>query len=297
MRLKKHVLGIIGKALEKHGFVYDKDISDSGAWAFTRSVNSITQEVCIQKSNFQQAFYLRSGTSAWLSREQLGPRDATKIVPKERLPQDQYFEGLLLSNYLWGYNTEDELKATLTELASIIEDHLIDHLNEMSIEDEILPTKEMVDKLYTSYEELNEKFIIENNLGVNQISEESARQWFEVIGEKIIETKDENYEDVKNMLVEMAAFLGQQLRKEMGGEWQRGINDLRRINIRDLNGHIFIDYSALFNCVEMWKYQDIDYCREFYLIVLANKAPLTMEQDTEIMRRQSELGSLMKKTR
>ena len=98
------------------------------------------------------------------------------------------------------------------------------------------------------------------------------------------------------MLVEMAAFLGEQLRKEMGGEWDYDF-DPRHISIRALNGHIIHSYSSLSQCVDMWKYQDINFCRGLYLIVLANKAPLTMEQEEQLMKWEEEIYSKRKKTR
>ena len=90
-------------------------------------------------------------------------------------------------------------------------------LDELSAEEKTEPTAEMGEKLLTSYEALSEKFAKENML-FTKPSKENILTWFDVVGRKFEETKDMPYDQVQEMLVEIAAFLGEQLRKELGGE-------------------------------------------------------------------------------
>ena len=92
-------------------------------------------------------------------------------------------------------------------------------LDEMSIEEKETDTDEMYHELYYHHDELCEKFIRKTGIKATGYDEENINHWFDVIEERVSVLKQGDYEDAKEELVEMAAFLGNQLVKYMGGEW------------------------------------------------------------------------------
>jgi len=289
MKKKKMILDIVGKAIDKHGFVYNQDkvYSGSGFWGFVRDIDSIKQRIFIQKNDFAESLYLNFATSAWgHSLARAGTHSEIK------LPQGEY------SNVYdeWYYETEEDFKKILVEFVDIIEKYGIDKLNEMSIEPEVIPTLEMAKKLLSSHTGLNENFIKNNKLNTDEVSKESVCKWFEVIERKFTNTKDEPYENVKDMLVEVAAFLGEQLRKEMGGEWKQRGQNIRNMSIHGLNTPRYRIYTILASVVNMWNNQDFDYTREYYLFLLYNKLPMTNEKMLESDDRLTEIRALKKKS-
>ena len=54
---------------------------------------------------------------------------------------------------------------------------------------------------------------------VTGFDEENIDRWFEVIEERTAVLKQGDYEDAKEELMEIAAFLGNQLVKYLGGRW------------------------------------------------------------------------------
>ena len=83
--------------------------------------------------------------------------------------------------------------------------------------------------------ELSEKFISDNKLSVIECSKENISDWFDIIEKKIIDTKAESYESVQKMLVEIAAFIGEQIKKNVGGEWNQPEIEQRQVFLNGMN--------------------------------------------------------------
>jgi len=273
---KKMIIEIVGKAIEKYGFTYglDKAYSGSGVWGFAREINSIKQMIIIQQY-FGSALFLNLCTTAW--GQGLGKRVGSGVP----LPKGEYS---ISAMDLWIFEDEDEFRKILFEFVDIIEKYGIEELNKMSVEDETIPTIAMADRVFSTYKALSEQFIKRHQIDPGDMSKEAVSKWFEIIEKQIVETKDEPYESVQDMLVEIAAFLGEQLRKDMGGEWIRGL-DVRHVYVTELNGYLFKSFFALGKVIETWKNQDINDLKEFYLIIRDNKLPLTVEQQEAIIEK------------
>ena len=80
-------------------------------------------------------------------------------------------------------------------------------------------TAEMYREVYFHHDELCEKFIEKTGIVVTGFDEENIDRWFEVIEERTAILKQGDYEDAKEELMEIAAFLGNQLVKYLGGRW------------------------------------------------------------------------------
>ena len=274
MKKKQIILEVIGKVVEKHGFAYGlcKANSGSGIWGFTRSVDGIEQMVFVQEHRFAKALFLEFRTTAWGSK--LSRAGKGLDIPN------------VYSNTIdqWNYENDDDFRGVLLEFADIIEKYGIDELNKMSLEENVIPTKPMADKLLTSYESLSGKFAKQHQIDLECLSKKSVSKWFEIIEKNISQTKNDPYEKVQDMIVEIAAFLGEQLRKEMGGEWKRG-TDPRHVYLEGLNGFLLTFFFALGDVITAWKKQNTGYLTEYYSLILDNKLPLTESQMMEIQDR------------
>ena len=74
-------------------------------------------------------------------------------------------------------------------------------------------TAEMYREVYFHHDELCEKFMEKTGIVVTGFDEENIDRWFEVIEERTAILKQGDYEDAKEELMEIAAFLGNQLVK------------------------------------------------------------------------------------
>ena len=87
------------------------------------------------------------------------------------------------------------------------------------IPEKIVVSKEMIKKLYNSYNELSEKFKNKYNLDTSKFDEEHIKTWFDVINKRIDEIRYCMSEKYLMELLEMAAFIGAQLEIHMGARW------------------------------------------------------------------------------
>jgi len=125
MKKKKVILDIVGKAIEKYGFIYNLKNRGSGDWGFVREVGSIEQRINIQEHRFAKSLFINFSTSAW--GQGFDKRAGTHSEIK--LPLGKY------SNEYdeWYYETDEDFKKVLVEFVDIIEKYGIEKLNEMSI--------------------------------------------------------------------------------------------------------------------------------------------------------------------
>jgi len=304
MQKEKWIIEIVGGSLESHGFVFVADLhSKNKYWHFEREVDGIIQRITFEDEDFRvfqteaRVLNLMFSTSAFGSQI---PIDILDFVPSERLPvakdmaeniNKKLLQKMPGESRYWVYDDKESFKSILTDFVTLIEDYGFDKLAELSVEKEIIPTKEMGKKLVSSYMELNEKFILENQLDMTNISKESIARWFSIIDRKIKKTKNDPYQSVQNMLLEMTAFLSEQLRKKVGGEWFIGI-DPRFPLIRKMNVFSTNSWKPLGVIIGSWKHQDINWLKEEYLLFLDSKLPVTHEQMLELHNRRCEMDKL-----
>ena len=263
MQKKKMIIDIIGKEIEKYGFTYglEKAYSAPNLWGFTREVNGIKQRIIIQQHRFMPALFLEFSTSAWGGN--MGERAGTKI----KIPPNYS------NNHdTWSYNDDEKFKKILLEFVDIIEKYGLKNLEERSVEPEVIPTNEMGEKLISSVEELSCKFIQDNQIKNLEMNEENILKWFKLVENKFEQTKDLPYDDVKDMLVEVVAFLGEQLRKKLNGEWRAGLDPrvvpLVRLEVEPNRQG---SYNLLTTMVEAWGEKDLSRVKERYLAFLKNR--------------------------
>ncbi|MBD5471975.1 MAG: hypothetical protein HDR20_03445 [Lachnospiraceae bacterium] len=80
---------------------------------------------------------------------------------------------------------------------------------------EVRPKKETYWKLYTEHDELNREYRKKYNLE----DTESSLKCMKGISDIILETTDQEFAEVEEMLIGLAAVYGDQLIKKMGGKW------------------------------------------------------------------------------
>ena len=271
MKMKKRVFAIIGEPIKKYGFAFldERAYTGPATWTFAREVDSIRQMITIMKDRFSEALHMRFQTTAWDSG--LGT-PASQLVSKDNYNLD-VFGG-------WVYSNEEDFERILKEFIEIIEKYGLNELERLSIEEEVIPTVKMGEKLFSSYDTLNVQFVQQNNVDISDRSKESISKWFDIIDKKMAKTYDLPYNQVQGMLVEIAAFLGVQITKELGGEWIKN-KDARGIRIEKLNAYLIVTYWPLNYVIKAWKYQNVTYLKEDYLLALDAKLPMTENQMIE----------------
>lgn len=212
MRKTQIIKEIIGRQLESFGFQYQK--TDGQCRIFMREVQGIPrfydpdndvvkQYINIQESRFSREVTVRFSTDVYgyeteCELEQLG----------------KYGTGTWL-----GYIDEDTYKDRLQILANLIIEYGLDLLDKISVEDKIIPTKSMAEKLYNHHKELFESFINEFHIKANPKQEEDIDEWYQIVKKLIMDSAGQPYEDVKELLVSIAAFIGESACELCSKEW------------------------------------------------------------------------------
>ena len=203
----------IGEAMAPFKFEYKGYQNDS--WKFERKFKTAIQTISIYPYRFDQSMitfelYTNVKNSEYASKIGTGVVSASMI------------EGITTNGSMagyWKYNTEEELIDILNEIKEVIMKKGMKILVELSKAEEETDTAEMYHKLYFYHDELCEKFIQKTGIKVTGFDEENINYWFDVIEERVAILKQGDYAHAKEELVEMAAFLGNQLVKYLGGEW------------------------------------------------------------------------------
>lgn len=192
----KRIKQYFGDIIKEYGFEYAG--ANAGIWLFVRKKNKVMQEVFLQQHRFfpnQVKMVFHTYAFGWRDQE---PRNYMEEY------KDQEF---------WKYDTEEEYIEILKEFANILKSHGLEMLEKMLIPaDPIYPTEEMERKLYESYSLLIEDARIKYPF--ERTGEEAVRK----VSELIYQSKDKDYEDVKDFLVEMAAIYMEIWINDMGGK-------------------------------------------------------------------------------
>lgn len=191
---------IIGNNLEPYGFEYYGKEPDS--WIFSRKNNNVEQFVCIYDNNYYTRIELY--TSLDLSARS----EINNFYPKWKEEGEQFF---------WEYTDEQSFIKILEEFVPIIIDFGLEELERMSIptrEQLVRPTKEMQKKLYMNHEEYTNSFISKYNVHIEDINKVITN-----ITVIMQQNQNKDYEEMKETLIEMAAFYGSAINSYFNGRW------------------------------------------------------------------------------
>lgn len=283
MRIKKWVMEIVGKQIEKYGFFYEEDRSDNAAWFFKKKGEP--QGIMVQKHRFCKQLMLRFRHPAARPPE----LDAVNFVPPEQyqnhITEDVRKEFVawghdLHSQPMWFYDNEEDVRGILEEFVEVIEKYGLAKLEELDAIEacRIIPTKEMYEKLFHFHDDLGQKFIDEFGIFIEHRSEDEIRAWFQVISRKMQELKEEPYENVQDFLVNVAAFLGNQSVVILDGIWKEWTFGSYMVSVEDLKCHMLSRYDSLDDVVEAWNCQRFAPLEEEFVWMSKAKLPLTEEQ-------------------
>lgn len=217
MKKSKIIKEIVGTRLKSYGFEFER--TESAGVCFMREIEGFTrfydpsdqkvrQHVMIQESRFAKEIVIRFSTDVY-GKEVFHDLDWRKLVK-------EYPE--LTGGWL-SYSDEVSYREALYKLADIFEKYGLDYLGELSVEDPVIPTKEMADNLYANHESLDKSFQEEFGVSAGIETEEDVDKCFAAIKNAVISVKDKEYEDVKERLLKTAAFLGERACEMLSQTW------------------------------------------------------------------------------
>lgn len=210
----------VGEKLKDYGFRYLK--TDGPSRIFVREAHGykryydpetdiVKQYVDIQESGYGMGLTVRFKTDAingvsGLDAEFLKEHNPVKLTANTGL--SWFF-----------YSGEEDYKRVLLYLADLIIEYGLDHLDRMSIEEEFIPTKAMAEELFENHAELDRRFL--EKYGFDTVAHGMAdiEEWFSKLKEMIIAASEKPYEEVKELLLEMAAFIGERHCELIGAKW------------------------------------------------------------------------------
>lgn len=208
---------VVGEKIKKWGFIYLK--TEQHNYYFFREIegidryydpsdNSVRQYILIQKNRFANLLTVRFYTDVY------GNETVHDIF---QLKNPKVFPNLK-SGWIC-YNDSDSYTKALEFIVSVIDKYGIELLKTLSNEEEIIPTKDMAKKLYEEHEELEQKFIEKYSIKCLPDSEKDVDDWFVLVKKIINECIDEPYENVKEKIIEISAFLGNRVCEILSQKW------------------------------------------------------------------------------
>lgn len=195
----------IGEGIAPFKFQYKGYVGDT--WQFEKVQGNIRQTIAIYLYRFDRGM---------MSFDLFTSARGTGIV------QAGSIEGVETNSYLpgfWKYENEEEFTQILMVMRDVLIKKGMKILRELSVEEKMVATNEMYHELYEKYEQLCNSFLKKTELLTTGFDPENINRWFDEIDKRVEILRQGEYEDAKQDLVEMAAFLGQQLVRYMGGEW------------------------------------------------------------------------------
>lgn len=206
----KWIQQIIGDMVKDHGFEFEKHIGNIHAeeYVYRREKGEVCQFIIIDVS--EMGLRLELGTDAY------GWEDywfmATGMIECPFMIE----EGDFIQ-----FETEEELKKILHHFRKALLEKGFEHLEEMSIPvTEVRPKKWTYRKLYTEHEMLNREY--RKKYGLEETA--SPRDLVQKISDIILATTDQEFSEVEEMLVGLAAVYGDEILKKCGGgyDWIEG---------------------------------------------------------------------------
>lgn len=215
MKKTQIIKEIVGKRIEPYGFQYLK--TDGPCRIFIREVkglkryydsenNVVEQYINIQESNLARKLIVR------LSTDVCG-RETVSLKERRELGLENWVD----------YTDEETYRDTLNQFADLIVNRALGILDRMSVEEEVIPTKAMAEELFQRHKELDQMFINEYHMKAVPEQVSDIEEWQKSIKEILLGVAEQPYEEVKELLVKTAAFLGERLCDICDLEWMPSV--------------------------------------------------------------------------
>ena len=208
---------IIKKCIEEE--LSDLDFHYEGyednTWIFARKLGKLTWYVYIYVYRFDP----------WQITFHLGTDVPGKMQVQAHQIEDVKGDGDIPG--YWKYHDEESMVEVLKKIVAIIRNRGIDALKKLSIPERINASdNEMHRELYIHHKELAEAFVERTGMVSTGYDEENLKRWFDYMDSRVEEMKRGAYDSgTKEELLEMAAFLGEQIVKYKGGSWKLWKNE------------------------------------------------------------------------
>ncbi len=237
MNKEKLIKEIIGEAVKNYGFenfIYSVDGWTEG-YDFERTDGDLEQYIDI--TVIDNEIRLEFMTNAYGQ----FPVEASKLIKSDFLSNRRDF--LIFRN-------EEEFKGILYLFRDIILQKGFEIFEKISRPTtEVRPKKETYWKLFSENKELEEKY--RKMYGLEDT--EFTRKMMQRISDIILSTKDQDFKEVEEMLVGLAAVYGNQIIRKCGGEWEKCDNSEVCL-ISKIPGRCNID--PLSNIIHYWDMQE-----------------------------------------
>lgn len=216
MQKTKIIKEIIGTALEPYGFKYQK--TEGPCRIFVKTLEGIrryfdpdnttlNQYINIQDSNVESALYARISTNAYGKGIPRDLEELKSLNPYSAMP--------------WApYSDEESFRKCLMGISELLIKYGLPQLEEMSVEDEIVSNKIMEKRLYDEHTRLEKTFLEKYHLKAILKTEQDIDEMFKNIDKIISDSCDKPYEEVKELLMMIAAYYGQRICDLTGAEWE-----------------------------------------------------------------------------
>lgn len=197
MNFKTSLTKIISPELVEHGFYYEGKAHPLG-WRFVKELEHIKQFITFSKSP-------------------LDSRDVRFELSTSLRPQDIIYSSSLLEENryenagYWHFNDESSLEDTIRMMLDVLTKKGFNTLDLLSIPD-LLPTKEQEEYFFATYKEKAMQFSDKWNKDYNNFI-------LKEIEEILIEHGQSGVPANWNLLMMIAAYLGELLVNQLGGEW------------------------------------------------------------------------------
>ena len=200
---EKWIKKIIGEVVEKRGFEYTGHFRDEYAngYSFKCTMGDLRQDIHITVIGNTIRMLLNTNAygQIWVN--------VCDLMESNLKPD--------ITGFL-EFKDEDEYKEILHSFCEILIQKGFAVLEEKSKPTtEVRPKKETYWKLYTEHDELNREYRKKYDLE----DTESSLKCMKRISDIILETTDQEFAEVEEMLIGLAAVYGDQLIQKWGGEW------------------------------------------------------------------------------
>ena len=220
MKKTQIIKNTVGEKLKGYGFRYLKTegpcrIFMREAYGYKRyydpETDVVKQYISIQESSYGMGLTVRFKTDAVNGVSGLD----VKFLKEKNPNKLSANKG---SSWFF-YSGEEDYKRVLLYLADLIIEYGLEHLDRMSIEEEVIPTKAMANELMENHAELDRRFLEKYKFNTVAHSMEDIEDWLQKLKEMIISVSEKPYEEVEELLLEMAAFIGERHCELIGAKW------------------------------------------------------------------------------
>lgn len=281
MKKMKIIKDIIGTYVAKEDYYYA--LKERDMWCYEKKIGDIICKICIQESKLEKQLRLYFETNTFQY-----PRKFIKDILTENDNKKYKNIGYIPEIGWWSYSSEEDFVEIIKAFREIIEKYEKPIMKKLTVEEKIIPTFEMAERLYNNNQSLSEKFIHENLINIKNISLSEIRKWFKLIENLIDEKHGEKYENVQELLIEIAAFLGNEIIKYASGKWVHPENS-RAIYISNLECYILDGILILDYVIDMWKENSIYKLEGIYEYLYESRLPLSEEKMIDLLERKNKL--------